>query len=200
MHKSAHAVPAILLILILSLVLAGCSGARLSSNEARKQIAAIGTSKLVPQAIEILRIVSQSDSMAIAETTVAMTFQFKKDKASGSWSVSSMRMGDGDWLDVNELMAAVNEARKRSTIASLEKLSAAVASYRRANGTVPNARDIVGLTDALHPQYLNELIRDDAWGKPFIVEITNANGGAVRLSSNGPDGIHGTADDITLPN
>src|SRR5687768_12146256 len=56
--------------LLFSLALSACTSSRLSHDDARQKIAAIGRSSLVPQAIEIRRIVSQTDTRAIAESTV----------------------------------------------------------------------------------------------------------------------------------
>jgi len=77
---------------------AGCSGARLSHDEVRKQISEIGKSSLLPDSIQIQRIVSQSDNAAIAETTVSLAFEFKRDKSSGPWRIASVRLGDRDWV------------------------------------------------------------------------------------------------------
>src|SRR5262249_36151185 len=65
-------------LLIVFFVLPACSSARLSHDEARKKIADIGQSNLVPDAIEIRRIVTQTDTSAIAESSVTLAFQFKR--------------------------------------------------------------------------------------------------------------------------
>src|SRR5882672_9899366 len=82
---------------------AGCSGSRLSHDEARKQIAEIGKSSLVPESIHIQRIVSQTDKDAIAETSVAMAFEFQRAKSSDPWHIAAVRLGDRDWVGVNEI-------------------------------------------------------------------------------------------------
>ena len=172
-----------------------CSGPRLSHDEVRKQIAAMGKSSLLPDSIQIQRIVSQSDTAAIAETTVSLAFEFKKDKASGPWRIASVRLGDRDWIDVNELVAAINENRRKTTLESLQKLAAGIAAYRQGTGNAPNASEIVGLTNLLHPLYMSDLIRLDAWGRPIQVEVS---GTTYRLISLGTDGVRGTADDIVV--
>lgn len=179
-----------------ALVLAGCAGPRLSSQEARKQIAAIGASDLVPDAIEIRRIVSQGNTEAIAESTITLAFQFKKDSPAGDWHVSAVRMGDLGWMNMTELVAAVNDGRRRDTVASLDKVVAGINGYRRTNGSIPSARDLVTLTDLLHPLYMTDLIRVDAWGKSIDFEVTGAS--TFRLVSKGPDGVVGTTDDIVV--
>src|SRR5437762_653418 len=78
------------------LACAGCSGARLSHNEIRRQIAEIGASSLVPGSVQIQRVVSQSDKEAIAETSVALAFEFKRSKTSDPWHIAAVRLGDRD--------------------------------------------------------------------------------------------------------
>ncbi len=78
----------------------------------------------------------------------------------------------------------------------MRKLADAVEKYRARNGSLPDARDIVGLTDILHPEYMNELVREDGWGRPISYEL--AGQGTFRLISDGPDGRRGTADDIVV--
>jgi hypothetical protein len=174
---------------------AGCSGPRLSHDEVRKQIAAIGKSSLLPDSVQIQRIVSQTDNDAIAETTVSLAFEFKRDKTFGPWRIAAVRLGDRDWVDVDELLAAINENRLRTTLESLQKLAAGIASYRQKTGGPPNATEIMGLTDLLHPLYMPDLVRQDAWGRPIHYEVS---GTGYRLISYGADGIRGTADDVVL--
>ena len=107
-----------------------------------------------------------------------------------------MRLGDRDWISLDELLASVNEGRRRATAAALGKIAGAIAKYRDSNGSVPPARDIITLTDALHPLYMDELVRQDAWGNPIDYELTG--GSSFRLISRGPDGRRGTDDDIVL--
>jgi len=184
-------------ISILSLLNSACAGGRLSHNEARKRIAEIGTSPLVPQAIEIRRIVSQSDTQAIAEASIMLAFQFTKDKQSNQWRVAAVRLGDRDWISLDELLAAISDGRRRETLNTMQKLAAGVEAYRQRNGSLPNAADIVQLTDLLYPQYMNELLREDGWGHSLLYEPMGSN---FHLRSLGADGMRGTQDDIVFPN
>src|SRR5262249_247003 len=154
-----------------------------------RKITEIGSSGLVPDSVEIRRLVSQSDTQVIAETTVTLAFQFKRANATAPWQISAIRLGDRDWVSLTELLAAINEGRRRETTASIEKLVAGIANYRRVNGSTPVAADIVSLTDVLHPQYMNDLVRTDAWGHPLRYEVT---GTVFRVISNGPDGVPGS--------
>jgi hypothetical protein len=189
---------AVHLLLIGSLALTACTSARLSHDEARKKIAAIGRSNLIPDAIEIRRIISQTDTQAVAEATITLAFQFKRDNPAADWRIDAVRLGDRDWISLDELLAAINEGRRRTTSQAMQQLATAVEKYRSSNGSLPNARNIVVLTDTLHPLYINELVREDGWGNPIDYEVTG--NATYRLVSRGPDGRRGTADDIVLEN
>ncbi len=83
---------AVHLLLIGSLALTACTSARLSHDEARKKIAAIGRSNLIPDAIEIRRIISQTDTQAVAEATITLAFQFKRDNPGADWRIDAVGM------------------------------------------------------------------------------------------------------------
>jgi len=173
----------------------GCSSARLSHDEARKRIAEIGNSSLVPGSIQIQRIISQTEKDAIAETSVALAFEFKRDKTSEPWHIAAVRMGDRNWVGVDEIIAAVNESRRRTTLEAFQKLATGISVFEQRTGAAPKATDIVSLTNLLHPTYMTDLVRLDAWGRQIRYEVV---GPRFRLLSDGADGIRGTADDILL--
>ena len=95
-------------LLLSSLMLSACASDRLSHDEARQKIAQIGRSNLVPDAIEIRRIISQTDTEAIAESSVTLAFQFKRANPNAQWQISAVRLGDRDWVSMDELLAAIN--------------------------------------------------------------------------------------------
>jgi hypothetical protein len=190
MHRASY------FLLVASIALCSCTANRLSHNEARNKINEIGRSKLIPDAIEVRRIVSQSENEAIAEATITLAFQFKRANRYADWKVSAVRLGDRDWISLDELLTAVDEGRRRVTTQSMYELTTAIEKYRMANGTLPNARDIVALTDILHPNYMTRLVREDGWGNPIIYEVTG--GTTFRLISLGPDHRRGTPDDIVI--
>src|SRR6185295_3424951 len=109
-----------------SLALPACTSALLSHDEARKKIAAIGQSNLIPDAIEIRRIISQTDTEAIAEATITLAFQFKRANAAADWRIVAVRLGDRDWISLDELLAAINDSRRRQTSQSMAHLAEAV--------------------------------------------------------------------------
>jgi hypothetical protein len=183
-------------LLVACIILCSCAANRLSHNEARRKINEIGRSKLIPDAIEVRRIVSQSENEAIAEATITLAFQFKRANPSSDWKVEAVRLGDRDWISLDELLNAVNEGRQRTTAKSMQELATGIEKYRTTNGALPNAQDIVALTDILHPNYMTQLVREDGWGNPIIYEVTG--GSTFRLISIGPDRRRGTLDDIVV--
>ena len=185
----------LILLLIGCFTLSACGSGRLSHDEARKKIASIGQSNLIPDAVEIRRIVSQSDTSAIAESTVTLAFQFKRPNSSAQWHIEAVRLGDRDWISMDELLAAINEGRRRVTSQAMQQLAAGIDKYKSATGMFPAAKDMVALTDTLYPQYMNVLVREDGWGHPFIYE---AAANSYQLISLGQDGRRGTPDDIVV--
>jgi hypothetical protein len=188
--------PCRLLFLLVFFVASGCGGARLSHEEIRKQIAELGHSTLIPEAVSVRRVVSQSGNRAIAETSVELTFQMERDSENSPWHIAAVRLGDQNWVSVPELIAALDESKRKVTTASLEKLTAGVSTYRQSKGAAPEGSDIKALADVLHPLYMKDLVLDDAWGRQILVETTTPN---IRFRSVGADGLRGTADDLLSP-
>jgi len=184
-------------MLAASIALCSCTSARLSQDEARKKIAQMGQSNLIPDAVEIRRIVSQTDTKAIAEATVTLAFQFSRPTSKDDWRIEAVRLGDRDWISLDELLTAINESRQKSTSESMQHLAEGIERYRAAhNGSLPDAKDITKLTDTLHPAYMTDLARDDGWGHPILYEVTGSS--TFRFVSTGADGRLGTLDDIVL--
>jgi len=93
-------------------------------------------------------------------------------------------------------LAALTEVRTRQTQQSLEQLQEGIRKYQAKRGALPAVSDIVKLTDLLFPEYMAEVVRYDAWSHEFKINFV-ANS-TLQLSSAGPDGVPGTADDIRL--
>jgi len=162
---------------------------------ARLALIEVGMSSQVPDAIEVRRVAAQSDTQTIVEATVSLGFQFKRDPATKRWRIEAARLGQRDWIVVDDLLAAFDEGRRRDTVAKLQKLAVGVDNFRKKNGALPVAPDIVKLTDILHPSYMNELIRLDGWNQPILYQVT---GSTFRLVSSGPDHRPGTPDDLVV--
>jgi len=161
----------------------------------RASMIELGLSSQVPDAIEIRRVIYSGATRVIAETTVTLGFLFKRDPKSKTWVIESGRLGDREWIGTSNLLATLTEGRRTETLAKMRKLAAGIEVYRARRGSLPTARDIVELTDQLHPEYMSELIREDGWGNEIQYAIS---GSTFHLRSSGPDGRFGTTDDLVV--
>src|SRR5262245_1210631 len=94
--------------LALLLICSSCASRHLSRKIAQREIAYVGTATLDPEAVEIRSITAQGQDRALVETTVALAFQFNRQKATDEWRVDSVRLGASDWVDMTELLTALN--------------------------------------------------------------------------------------------
>ena len=94
------------------------------------------------------------------------------------------------FIGLGGLLAAVGAAvgvAELEAHAELGIIASEVEAYRQANGNYPSTLTLLGLdTGTL----------DDPWGTTYRYAPT-ADGTGFTLSSDGPDGLGGTADDIT---
>ena len=182
-------------LIALLATLSGCSGGTLSTRTARQQIATLGDATLIPSDIEVARIDTQTESRAIAETTVKMTFAFDKN-AAGEWHIVSARLGDRQWIDIETLLIALERQQRQETDEGFRLLVAGLEKYRLERGNLPELSEGAHISDVLHPIFMSDLVREDAWGGPIVYEPSGDGG--FRLSSAGPDGRSGTGDDVVV--
>lgn len=177
-------------------LLAGCGASRkLSEGTARDKIVELGLLDLKDKQIQVQRIIHAGEDQAVAEASVQMAFRLTKAKGK-DWQVNAVRLGDRDWISTQAFLDTLNEVRARQTQQSLQQLQEGIRKYQAKQGPLPAVLDIVKLTDLLFPEYMAEVVRYDAWNREF--EINSVGGKAVQLSSAGPDGVAGNADDIRL--
>jgi hypothetical protein len=186
--------PLRIIALALSLLaLAACTG-NLSSRTARQQIAELGDASLLTDDIQVQRIVTELGGRSIVEANVQMAFQFERN-ADGAWTIVSARLGDREWIEIEDLLDAIEAQNTDQTTASLEKLALGVGAYRSRNGALPEVPREGTLSDVLHPVFMTDLVRDDAWG--YRIRYA-ADRDGYELRAPGPDGAAGTGDDIVL--
>ncbi len=177
-------------------LLAGCGASRkLSEGTAKEKILELGLLDLNNKQIQVQRIIQAGEDQAVAEASLQMAFRLSKAKGK-DWQVSAVRLGDRNWIDAQAFLAALNEVRARQTQQSLEQLQEGIRKYQAKRGALPAVSDIVKLTDLLFPEYMAEVIRYDAWSHEFKISLGGDN--TFQLSSAGPDGVPGNADDIHL--
>jgi hypothetical protein len=184
--------PALIMALAgLLLVVPACSG-NLSSRTARQQIAELGDATLDPDDVQIQRIVTELGDRRIAEANVRLTFQFERD-ADDEWVIIAARLGDREWIDIADLFRAIEVQNTEQTTDSLNKLSVGLADYLEQNGSLPDISADTYVSDVLHPRFMTDLIRDDAWGTRIWYQV---QGDSYVLRSAGSDGLIDTEDDI----
>ena len=177
-------------------LLAGCGASRkLSEDTAKEKILELGLLDLKDKQIQVQRIIHAGEDQAVAEANCKWPSGLAKDKGK-DWQVNAVRLGDRDWISTQAFLAALNEVRVRQTRHSLESIQEGIRKYQAKQGALPAVSDIVKLTDLLFPEYMAEVVRYDAWNHEF--KINSAGNSTLQLSSAGPDGIPGTADDIRL--
>ncbi len=176
--------------LALGVFIAGCSGS-VSSRTVRQQVAGLGGANLNPNDIQVQRIVDQLGGRTVAEANVRLAFQFEEGP-DGEMHIVAVRLGTGQWLGVAELLAAIESGNVRRTTDDISRLANGLRAYQEQNGVLPeNTGDPI--SDVLHPRFMVELVRDDAWGRAIAYDRT---GSGFELRSLGPDGVAGTSDDI----
>ena len=167
----------------------------LGAREAREKIAkAIGLQD--PNRVHIKSINGGSGREAIVEATFDGTFRMTSDKT-GNWSVAEVRTGDRCWESIDTIRTAVQKEKILRTAADLRTLATALEAFRRDHGSYVTASSGAALVDSLAPQYLETVLRLDAWSREFQYHGSQAS---YRLESLGPDGKPGTGDEIVIEN
>jgi len=138
----------------------GCGGP-VSSRVVRNQFSTLAGAELSPDDVQVERIISQTSGRAVAEVTVQVAAEYARDPA-GHWEIVSVRMADGNWIDVARLDAAVTQMQVADTTEALEILAGGVEAWGRANGTLPRPEGRDSLSNLLHPLFVPTLFREDA--------------------------------------
>jgi hypothetical protein len=186
-----YALPALAISGVLTL--SSCAAGP-STEAVRQQITTLADAELSRDDVIVERVIAQTENVAVAETTLKLALQYAKDDE-GQWQIVAARLGDGRWVEVGPLLAAVEAFENDQTTASLAKLVDGVNTYVERNGNLPVIESSGYLSDVLHPLFMSDLVRVDAWGSNILYE---AEGDRYRLSSPGPDGLPGTQDDIVM--
>ena len=165
----------------------------MNNNFARSLIIGMNSNAMNENDVEIVKVQQASASEAIAETRASVTFRFEKN--GNSWRVREIRIGHGQWENVENIERALMQIKTEETRELLSLIAEAIQKYRADNQRFPVFKDYVDLSDQLSPKYMTPLIRLDAWQRPLEV---SSSGSQILLNSAGPDGIMGNHDDIEL--
>lgn len=111
------------------------------------------------------------------------------------WQVGELRIGKGEWVKLDSLVATLNELKQQRARAELESIARALELFRRERGFYVVSDEHAVAIDHLNPRYLPQVIRVDPWHQPYKYAGQRDH---YNLRSVGPDGKDNTADDITL--
>ncbi len=178
----------------LALLANGCGGRAVGKDMARDLIIGAHADALTKGDLEVLAITQVGSGEAVVETQVHTAFRLRR--VGGAWVVREVKVGQGQWESLDDILHSLQQVKIEETRRSLEKIAAAIDAYRQKNGRLPAFKNFIDLSDALYPLYLTPLIREDSWKHPLVA--TPAGPGAIRLVSPGPDGKLGTPDDIEI--
>ena len=109
------------------------------------------------------------------------------------WRISEIRTGDRDWVNLDQLVLAVNQLKQNRARADMQRIADALERYRADKGVYLVSDSHAVLIDHLSPAYIREVIRLDPWRQPYKYVGQRDK---FTLVSPGPDGKDGTADDI----
>jgi hypothetical protein len=170
-----------------------------SVTRARCLIASLFSVQLPSDAVRIkdlssLNLPLASNPSALVVAVVRVEVRFVNDNKTG-WHVSALRTGSSQWLNLEKVISAVNEEKKRRAQADLEAIARALEAYRTERGMYLAADKHAVLMDHLTPRYLSRVIRLDPWHRPYRYQGESSH---FLLRSPGPDGKENTADDIVL--
>ena len=182
----------VFVLLLPSLVLTACGGRTINKKYAQDLIANQGHFDKDTLDIESVSETGPGEAVVQAKLPAA----FRLQKVHGKWEIRDVRVGNDQWEKLEDFVAALNGIKTEETRKMLSEVASAIDRYREKNGRLPDFKDFVSLTDALNPDYLPTLIRLDAWRNPLVAVRTGPT--TVQLTSAGPDGKVGTADDIVL--
>ena len=181
-----------LLPVLMILFLTGCGGHKISTGDIQKAVASSPQGVLEKEDIDVVDVTQTSGAEAVAETRVKTAFRLRKEN--GEWKAHEVRIGHGQWERIDNLKGTLNRVKAEETAALLDSMAGAVREFRKETGRLPSFNDYIALSDMLTPRYQKSLIRLDAWRQPLRAESPAP--GSIRISSAGPDGRFGTADDI----
>lgn len=162
------------------------------SKDKQKDEAAKGTNEPLTRGPLTIKQLSLMGSSAVAEVEVAGVFTLSKD-ARGKWRVTSVEVGGATVSDLTTLWLSANTRKAARVSEDFATLVKALEAFRRERGFYVVGEDTVVLLDHLSPRYIKRIIRLDPWHNPYRYAGTAA---AYTLTSDGPDGKRGTADDV----
>ncbi|MDA2924164.1 type II secretion system protein GspG [Acidobacteria bacterium AH-259-L09] len=160
-------------------------------KQVQDQVRTFANASLGDKQVEVKNVRRMGDQ-AVAE--IEITTAVRLTKKDGKWVIDEFRIGDRRWEKAEDILEVINEKRTGKTLQQMNLLAERILRYTDVNGQVPQVSSFEALIDLLTPQFLDRIIRIDAWSNPFSYQATGAN--EYNLRSAGPDGNLGTPDDL----
>lgn len=169
-----------------------------SIKRARCLIASLLGVKLPSDAVRVkevapLAVPLASGPSAIVVALIQIDVRLARNQT--GWRVSDIRIGSRDWLNLDAVIAAVDEEKKKRARWELATIAKALEAFRKTHGVYVVSEMQSVLIDHLSPRYLPRIIRIDPWNQPYKY---NGERDRFSLRSVGADGKENTADDIIL--
>ena len=136
-----------------------------------------------------------SEPSALIEASVQVDVRLARD--SRGWKVSEFKSGKREWVRVDTLATALDDAKRAAAANDLNSIASALSDFQRERGSFVVSDKQSVLIDHLNPRYLKRVIRLDPWHRPYQYEGAQDH---FSLRSVGADGKPRTGDDITVSN
>ncbi|HEU5460322.1 MAG TPA: type II secretion system protein GspG [Pyrinomonadaceae bacterium] len=133
------------------------------------------------------------ESSALVTALVRADFRFAA--GSSGWRLVEFKSGNRDWVNFNDLPAAMDQIKRSTASEELSRIAKALSDFRRDRGAFVISDKESVLIDHLSPRYLLRVIRVDPWHRPYHYE---GHQDRYSLRSLGPDGKPNTPDDIVV--
>lgn len=160
-------------------LLGGLLGLEVQSDDVRIQ-------EVSPMAVPLA-----SQNSAVVVAWVRVDARLTNDRQ--GWRVVELKAGNGAWVAVDPLVAAIAAEKQGRALTELQKIADALDRFRRDRGHYVISDNHGVVIDHLSPRYLRRVIRLDPWHHPYKY---HGERDRFILSSAGPDGKNDTADDL----
>lgn len=184
----------ICVLLPIAVVLGGCGGRTVGRATVQGLIVDLPDGVFGRDDISIDSISALGGNHAVAEARLRAALRLERVK--GAWVIREVRLGKRPWEKIDDIVRALEAVKSSETRKLLEQVASALDKYRDRHGALPRFDDYVSLSDALAPEFLNPVVREDAWQHPLAAFRASAD--TIRLVSAGPDGKLGSGDDIEV--
>jgi len=182
------------MLALAALLPAGCAGHQLTRGEARNILTNFPGLKLAKETIYVEHVSQLDSSHAVAEADLKTAF--KLEKMGEQWTVTEIRVDQGQWIRIDELYGRLLENQIQRTRQDMNLIALGLERYRIYNARYADADNVTQLMEMLYPRFVFKMIVEDAWARPMQYRLESAT--RYTIISAGPDGRFATDDDIVL--